>query len=216
MSEAIVNVTESYNTYSQPQLAAIDLSISFIHQAIDALDIDNSLLNNLLIIADFDTSHAVASGHSFYEQCLPNNSLSIGYSSTSIQCTYRLYEFFLKNRSYELIPDGILILVIPCLNEQGQSEELYNYTIPSYIRSYNECVDEKLFNQYSLQLIKVELHNSTINFYEQLQIKQITLEEFAQNRTEFMCPWCESILKIALEMNKQRLKEEINQLLNQY
>ncbi|CAF3557544.1 unnamed protein product [Rotaria sp. Silwood1] len=57
MSEAIVNVTESYNTYSQPQLAAIDLSISFIHQAIDALDIDNSLLNNLLIIADFDTSH---------------------------------------------------------------------------------------------------------------------------------------------------------------
>ncbi|CAF1052581.1 unnamed protein product [Rotaria sp. Silwood1] len=142
MSEAIVNVTESYNTYSQPQLAAIDLSISFIHQAIDALDIDNSLLNNLLIIADFDTSHAVASGHSFYEQCLPNNSLSIGYSSTSIQCT--------------------------------------------------------------------------INFYEQLQIKQITLEEFAQNRTEFMCPWCESILKIALEMNKQRLKEEINQLLNQY
>ncbi|CAF5160564.1 unnamed protein product, partial [Rotaria sp. Silwood1] len=72
MSEAIVNVTESYNTYSQPQLAAIDLSISFIHQAIDALDINNSLLNNLLIIADF----AVASGHSFYEQCLPNNSLS--------------------------------------------------------------------------------------------------------------------------------------------
>ncbi|CAF1515003.1 unnamed protein product [Rotaria sp. Silwood1] len=185
MSEAIVNVTESYNTYSQPQLAAIDLSISFIHQAIDALDINNSLLNNLLIIADF----AVASGHSFYEQCLPNNSLSIGYSSTSIHwlskknyATFQiivLYEFFLKNRSYELIPDGILILVIPCLNEQGQSEELYNYTIPSYIRSYNECVDEKLFNQYSLQLIKVELHNSTINFYEQLQIKQITLEEFA-------------------------------------
>ncbi|CAF3544093.1 unnamed protein product [Rotaria sp. Silwood1] len=99
-----------------------------------------------------------------------------------------------KNRSYELIPDGILILVIPYLNEQGQ------------------CGNQNAKNL----LYKFELHNSTINFYEQLQIKQITLEEFAQNRTEFMCPWCESILKIALEMNKQRLKEEINQLLNQY
>ncbi|CAF0906512.1 unnamed protein product [Rotaria sordida] len=315
MSEAIVNVTESYNRYSQPQLAAIDLSISFIHQAIDALDIDKSLLNNPLLIADFGTSHgansiyaikliinylhekkkisqeplvihndlptndwekvfkllindnsykAVASGHSFYEQCLPNNSLSIGYSSTSIHWLSKKpcnisnhcvslfavndeliafksqaridYMNFLESRSHELIPGGILILVIPSLNNQGHcgnqnakdllykcakeicltSEELFNYTIPSHIRSYDECIDEKLFNQYSFQLIKSELRNSTINFYEQLQFGQITLEEFAQNRTEFMRPWCEPILKTALEINKQRSKEEINQLLNQY
>ncbi|CAF2618594.1 unnamed protein product [Rotaria sp. Silwood2] len=315
MSEAIVNVTGTYNTYSQPQLAAINLSISFIHQAIDALNIDNSLLNNPLIIADFGTSHgansiyaikliinylrekkkdyreplvihndlptndwekvfkllindnsykAVASGHSFYEQCIPNNSLSIGYSSTSIHWLSKKpcnisnhcvslfaiddeliafksqartdYMNFLENRSHELISGGILILAIPSLNDQGKcgnqnaknllytcaeqigltSEELLNYTIPSHIRSYDECVDEKLFNQYSFQLIKAELHSSTINFYEELQVGQTTLEEFARNRTEFMRPWCEPILKTALEINKQHSKEEIDQLLNQY
>jgi len=61
MSEAIVNVTGSYNRNSKPQLVAIDLSISFIHQAIDAFDIDNSLLTNPLIIADFGTSHGANS-----------------------------------------------------------------------------------------------------------------------------------------------------------
>ncbi|CAF3118444.1 unnamed protein product [Rotaria socialis] len=315
MSDTLVNVTGSYNTNSQPQLTAINLSISFIHQAIDALDIDNSFLSNPLIIADFGTSHgansvyamkliinclreknklhrepliihndlptndwkkvfqlliddnsyqAVVSGHSFYEQCLPNNSLSIGHSSTSIhwlskkpcnisnhcvslfatgdeliafQSQARMdYMNFLENRSRELIPGGILILTIPSLNDQGQcgnqnakdllykcaeeihltTEELFNYTIPSHIRSYNECVDEELFNRYSFQLIRAELRNNLINFYEQLENGEITLDEFAQSRTEFMRPWCEPILKTALEMNEQHSKELVNQMLNQY
>jgi len=315
MSEAIVNVTGSYNTNSKPQLAAIDLSISFIDQAIDAFDIDNSSLTNSLIIADFGTSHgansiyamkliinylrekkkdyrepliihndlptndwqtvfqllikdnsykAVANGHSFYEQCLPNNSLSIGYSSTSIHwlskkpCNISThcvslfatddeliafksqartdYMNFLENRSRELIPGGILILAIPSLNNQGQcgnqnvknllykcaqeicltSEELFNYTIPSHIRSYDECIDENIFNQYSFQLIKAKLCNASKNLYQQQELGQITLDQFAQNRTEFMRPWCEPILRTALEINKKRSKEEIDQLLNQY
>ncbi|CAF1116679.1 unnamed protein product [Rotaria magnacalcarata] len=199
MSDAIVNVTGSYNTNSQPQLTAINLSISFIHQAIDALHIYNSFLSNALIIADFCTSpgansvysikliinylceknklyrepviihndlptndwkkvfqlliddnsyKAEVSGHSFYEQCLPDNSLSIGYSSTSIhwlskkpcnisnhcvalfatgdeliafQSQVRMdYMSFLENRSHELIPGDILILALPSLNGQEQ------------------------------------------------------------------------------------------------
>jgi hypothetical protein len=31
-----------------------------------------------------------------------------------------------------------------------------------------------------------------------------------------MRPWCEPILRTALEINKQRSKEEIDQILNQY
>lgn len=90
--------------------------------------------------------YGVASGKSFYEQCLPDNSLSIGYSSTSLQwlsqkpCNLsnhcmsanldendpeRLafaqqaqldYTRFLEHRARELVQGGVLILTIPSLH----------------------------------------------------------------------------------------------------
>ncbi|CAF4166155.1 unnamed protein product [Rotaria magnacalcarata] len=276
MSDAIVNVTGSYNTNSQPQLTAINLSISFIHQAIDALHIYNSFLSNALIIADFCTSpgansvysikliinylceknklyrepviihndlptndwkkvfqlliddnsyKAEVSGHSFYEQCLPDNSLSIGYSSTSIhwlskkpcnisnhcvalfatgdeliafQSQVRMdYMSFLENRSHELIPGDILILALPSLNGQEQCGK--------------QNAKDLLY-----KCAEAELRNNPINFYEQLEIGEITLGKFAQSRSEFIRSWCEPILKTALEINEQHSKELVNRNLIQY
>jgi hypothetical protein len=37
------------------------------------------------VLQEKNEYYGIASGKSFYEQCLPNNCLSIGYSSTSIQ-----------------------------------------------------------------------------------------------------------------------------------
>jgi hypothetical protein len=133
-SNGISGMTGSYNSNSLPQLGAVQSSIPFIHQAIDALDIVSPSFP--VIIADFGSSHGVnsmyaiksiidyikqskksenpflvihndlptndwtslfnvlnqdktyfglSSGRSFYEQCLPSNLLTIGYSSTSIQ-----------------------------------------------------------------------------------------------------------------------------------
>ncbi|CAF4935664.1 unnamed protein product, partial [Rotaria sp. Silwood2] len=86
----------------------------------------------------------LANGRSFYEQCLTSNSLSVGYSSASLQwmsckpcnisnycaslfCSndeydkfkqqaHLDYSKFLEYRSNELIPSGVLILCFPCLN----------------------------------------------------------------------------------------------------
>lgn len=87
--------------------------------------------------------YGVVSGRSFYEQCLPDNSLSIGYSSSSLHwlsckpvnltnhcCSAYIseddpdrlafarqslvdYEHFLEYRSRELVQGGVLILSIP-------------------------------------------------------------------------------------------------------
>jgi len=71
-----------------------------------------------------------------------------------ISQTKQDYQQFLQNRSSEIIENGILILLITCVNEQGLSmfeeiynllykcatllplndEELLNYTIPVYLR----------------------------------------------------------------------------------
>ncbi|CAF4992039.1 unnamed protein product, partial [Rotaria sp. Silwood1] len=81
-------------------MRAIELSILSIQRAIEVLDLSSLPSTQPLIIADFDLSHGfnsmyamkrrlvltlIINGRSFYEQCLPSNSLSIGYSSASLQ-----------------------------------------------------------------------------------------------------------------------------------
>jgi hypothetical protein len=93
------------------------------------------------------TYFGLSNGRSFYEQCLPSNVLTIGYSSTSIHwlsqkpcnisnhCYFlfakdeelaafktqaqRDYAQFLENRSHELIKGGVLILTILSIDEEG-------------------------------------------------------------------------------------------------
>lgn len=100
-------------------------------------------------ISSYSSYFACALGRSFYEQCLPDQSLSIGYSSASLHylstkpcnilrhCYFAFadineqvlfekqaefdFECFLRHRSRELHTGGILILNIPCRHERDHA-----------------------------------------------------------------------------------------------
>jgi hypothetical protein len=94
------------------------------------------------------TFFGLASGRSFYEQCLPSSSVTIGYSANSLHWLSRKpcnisnhcvsvfaqgeelsafkaqaqhdYTHFIENRSRELVQGGVLIISILALDEQGR------------------------------------------------------------------------------------------------
>ncbi|CAF1364472.1 unnamed protein product [Didymodactylos carnosus] len=98
------------------------------------------------LLARDNSYEGVANGRSFYEQCLPPNCLSIGFSSASLHllsqkpcnfsnhCYYTFAEeserqrfkdqskldfiSFLEHRSRELVSGGVLILIIPSAEKQ--------------------------------------------------------------------------------------------------
>ena len=196
MSNSIKGMAGCYNSNCRPQMASVKLSLPFIQQAVDVLDLPSS--GAPLIIADFgssqgsnsihamkmiieylreskqearslllvhndlpsndwsqlfqllnddDSYHGVACGRSFYEQCLPQNSVIISHSSTSIHwlsckpcnmsnhCSILFGQdnernsfkrqaredlsLFLQHRSRELIVGGVLIISIVCIDDQG-------------------------------------------------------------------------------------------------
>ncbi|CAF3331947.1 unnamed protein product [Rotaria sp. Silwood2] len=61
MSIEIKGMTNSYNSNSCPQMHAIELSIPFIQRAIEVLDLSSLPSTQLLIIADFGSSHGLNS-----------------------------------------------------------------------------------------------------------------------------------------------------------
>lgn len=91
----------------------------------------------------------VAQGRSFYEPCLPAQSLTIGYSSTSLHWLTRKpcnisthcsslfardeeleafrrqsrvdWEAFLRHRSAELVAGGLLLLLVPAVDAEGSN-----------------------------------------------------------------------------------------------
>ncbi|CAF0834913.1 unnamed protein product [Adineta steineri] len=312
---AILGMSNGYNANSRPQNSAIDSTIPYIREAIDALDISPS--SGSLIIADFGSAHGsnsiyamkliiqylkeikniedekqilvihndlptndwtslfelvkkdnsyhgVASGRSFYEQCLPSNTLSTGFSSTSLhwlsckpcnlsnhcistfaqdikesmafkhQSKLDLATFF-EHRSCELVSNGVLILNIPCVNNDNSlgfdnyvhllykcaqclgltQQELFDYTIPSYYRSFSDCVDDELFTRCSFKLIKAEFNKFDIGIFAQYQSGHLSVDQFSKIVTSIMRSWSEWPLKHALELNRQS-KEEIDKILTQF
>ncbi|CAF1552517.1 unnamed protein product [Adineta ricciae] len=237
------------------------------------LVIHNDLPNNdwfslFNILNSNSTSYfALGSGKSFYEQCFPSHSISIGYSSSSLhwlskqpcqlrnhccsayllendpdylqfaQQSYEDYSQFLKYRSNELIQGGILILSIPswhkhsdlvdnssfmhinllyqCAQYYLTSEELLHFTIPIHVRFFHQCVDDELFQKYSLRLIKCEHVVIQSNLLEQLNQGQINVEQFAHQRALIMKTWTNVSLENALKGNQER-KEITNHIWTMY
>lgn len=99
--------------------------------------------------------YGLATGRSFYEQCFPDNSLSIGYSSASLHYLSRKpcnitnhcyihyanenerqkfqeqskidFDLFIEYRSKELHSGGILILNIPSINHENDEISFNQY-----------------------------------------------------------------------------------------
>jgi hypothetical protein len=146
------------------------------------------------------------------------------------------YDQFLKHRSRELVTGGVLILGIICHNDQGikelenskdllykcaqklplTKEELLNYTISSYIRSYEECIDYDLFQKHSFQLINSDQCQIPLKFFQKWKQGQITVEQVAEAHTQYIRGFNESLLKQALQTNGKRSNEQIEQLSNQF
>ncbi|UJR32709.1 hypothetical protein I4U23_020168 [Adineta vaga] len=215
-------------------------------------------------LIDDNSYYGLATGRSFYEQCLPTNSLSIGFSSASLHylsktpchltnhCYFQFstsierelfrnqskldWNTFLQYRSQELIPGGILILSIPCVDENGQlpfdsyfdliyqcaqslsiltSEELLHFTLPFYLRSLSECVDLELFYRFSLELIQVEFICLKSLIFNQYRKGDITKDQFAKSLTMLMRPGIEFALKQVLQ-NNGRSNQEIDHISTQF
>lgn len=205
--------------------------------------------------------YGVASGRSFYEQCLPSNTLAIGYTSTALhwlsqkpcnlsdQCLVHgsrneneINEFkkqaahdyarFLEYRSRELMPGGVLVMVIladdgknsrehadllyGCAQAVLSPEELLNYTLPIYCRSYAECVDNDLFKKLDLELVVADTVEVKSNLGEKMRNGEITIDFLAQAMTKGVRTAFEYPLKQVLTSNGQRSAEEINKILDQY
>ncbi len=216
------------------------------------------------LLTEDSSYNGVASGRTFYEQCLPSNSLSIGHSSTALhwlskkpcnlsnhcyigfdedlkeyqafkELAYLDYSQFLRHRSCELVPGGVLILTILCTNNQGRpgienilnllyecaqllpftAQELLDFTIPMYFRSSKECIDEHLFAQYSFELIKSEFVSIESPFFKQWKEAKITLNEFCHLTTSFVRAWSESILRQVL-MNSSRIQDDVSIVLKKF
>ncbi len=128
--------------------------------------------------ANNNSYYSLANGRSFYEQCLPTNSLSIGFSSGSLHYLSRKpcniinhcyihfanenerkifqkqskfdFDLFIEHRSRELISGGVLILNIPSINE---TEEM----------GFNRYFD--LIYQCAQLFLTEELIDFTLPFY---------------------------------------------------
>ena len=201
-------------------------------------------------------------GRSFYEQCLPDRSLSIGYSSASLHhlsikpcnilqhCYIHFgdlnekllfekqaqldFECFLQHRSRELHKGGILILNIPSRNEQDQlgfnqyfdliyeiartilsDAELIDFTLPFYLRSFNECSDNKdLFVRYSLKLVRTDFIRFHSTIFVQYQTKKITFEQFIHSLVDLMHSGIDSCFRQLFKLH-QRTEQDIEYLSKQ-
>lgn len=222
---------------------------------------DNDWTSLFEVLNLHNSYHAVASGRSFYQQGLPLESLSIGYTSTSLhwlskkpcnlsdQCLVHSsrieseinafkqqaaldYAHFLEYRSRELLPGGVLVLIIlgdnvrdnhdhgtllyKCAQTLLSPQELLDYTIPIYCRTYSECVDHDLFAKCGLELIKADTLNIASTLGEQLRNGEITMDYLARVQTMAVRVACENSLKQALISNAQRSPAEIDNVLDEY
>ncbi|CAF1484779.1 unnamed protein product [Adineta ricciae] len=96
-----------------------------------------------------------------------------------------------------------------------KEDELIEFTVPMLFRSYEDCVDENLFNQHSFQLIKSKMLTIKYPIYKQWKENEITLDKFARSTASFVRGWCEPMLEEIL-VNTGRIQNEIPDLLNRF
>jgi hypothetical protein len=125
------------------------------------------------LLVEDNSYQGVANGYSFYRQCLPSNSLSLGFTSSSMHWLSKLpcnitnhcfhtyaeenerqayksqakmdFNSFIEHRSRELVPGGVLVLSIPSINDQGR-ESTGNYFDQLYTCAQSLLTKQELLN----------------------------------------------------------------------
>ncbi|CAF2987412.1 unnamed protein product [Rotaria sp. Silwood2] len=131
------------------------------------------------LLSEDKSYQGVANGYSFYEQCLPANSLSMGFTSSSMHWLSKIpfnianhcfhtygeeherqaykhqakvdFNSFIEHRSRELVSGGVLVLSIPSYHDQG-IESMSNYFDQLYI-----CA-QSFFNEQELLKLTIPLY----------------------------------------------------------
>lgn len=228
-------------------------------------DLPNNDWTHLFQLLMEDSSYlGVASGRSFFDQCLPMKNLSFGYSSASLHHLSRIpcsirdhcyidyadpdeqkffqtqaqldWEQFLRCRSNELHSGGILVLSIPCRYEKEENgfdhyfdllyrcaktstlfteEELIDFTLPFYLRSFDECIDEEFFARYSFECLKAELICLKSWIFDQYRREMISRETLAQSITLLLQPGVTTTLESILQTHGKPI-EQIKEICEQF
>ena len=220
-------------------------------------DLPNNDWTHLFQLLIDDSSYlGVASGRSFFEQCLPMKSLSFGYSAASLHHLSRIpcsirghcyvdyaeadelqffrtqaqldWEQFLRCRSNELHSGGILVLSVPsrCDREENgfdhyfdllyqcaktsalfTDDELLDFTLPFYLRSFHECVDDEFFARYSFECLKADFICLKSWIFDQYQREMISRETLAQSITLLLQPGVTTTLVSVLQAHGRTLEQ---------
>ena len=125
------------------------------------------------------------------------------------------------NRAKELVPGGVMMIVISCVDETGSSplhytfqqmfevlkefvtnksitnEELLNFTIGSYLRSFDELLNSKLFDMTGLELIFHEFKRPPNPHYDAFKQNHDD-DQFAEAWTRYIQARTEPALDAAL------------------
>ncbi|CAF1424264.1 unnamed protein product, partial [Rotaria sordida] len=214
------------------------------------------------LLSEDKSYQGVANGYSFYQQCLPKNSLSMGFTASSMHWLSKIpfnitnhcfhtygelherqaykhqakldFNSFIEHRSNELVSGGILVLSIPSYDDQGMEsmsnyfdqlyicaqsffnqQQLSNFTIPIYLRSLSECIDNELFDRCSLKLIKAELSQLKVPTLELYHNGQLTFDQLVKIFTKVFQSTMDPLIKQILGMNA-RSKEETDKLSGEF
>jgi hypothetical protein len=205
---------------------------------------------------------SVGCGRTFYEQCLPDESVTVGYSSTSLHWLSRTpcevpthcyaglcgdpdvvlrfemqvredYARFLEHRHRELVPGGVLILVLlvsagpeklnygghvsqlyECAQLELSQDELAHFTLPVYFLTADQYTSSEVL-QGRFDLISSTDVLVEFPLFEQWKKNAIALEEFAYKDALFVRGWSEPTLRQAL-LRAGRAEEDVPRILDAF
>ncbi len=157
-----------------------------------------------------DNVSVLASGTSFYSRVMPRNSVHFGFSASAMHWLSRLpcklsgamnhlflahdsseaqafrsqalddWRRILTHRAHEMVPGGVFMVVVSCLDENGKSplqygigvmhqvavrmqnegilseQEVQDLTIGHYLRSRGELTDRSLLQRCGLEVVRAE------------------------------------------------------------
>jgi hypothetical protein len=155
------------------------------------------------LIAKDNSYHGMANGHSFYEQCLPTNSLSLGFSTSAVNWLSKIpckvsnnryflfaeeqereafihqakldWNSFIEHRSRELVPGGVLVINVASFDDESAERFSFFYDL------HYSCA-QSFFNPKELSDFVIPVHYRSFSecvdhdLFERCSLKLIKAE----------------------------------------